>query len=1328
MNRFLILLIFLSTVYAKRSVVDVIYSSHRADGAGKFPGETDFDTATVLGCKMAALNGDCFGDRCCPSGTDCVQGDALLGTVNTCRVLGKSVHQGATGYDFESERIIKPETQVPFLSGFTTVKADAEGTEGETDKYPTYKVSLTELNDSDKYTGCMVTLTGSLMDATSSLGVDQPEHVSKVFSKTTGEASCEFMMKNKGYLGLIGVNVSFTKNDVLMDIGEKRIDSVEVHLRYVPGADDDEWHKPTNSRWDTAKLKLFPHHSRDSVNKYASTSDTEASSVFEFEKLGGHVRIGTDSTAASALKGTLRLPVNGTFYDGRYLVVEQTGVESLLTDVGDGHMRKEGMDIHYDFKDFYMASRNTFDNTGIKLQPVALHSHYKDKSGLTQDMYAQYRLDHTYVLTYGGSFGNEMPHFSPDYLSCPLCEARIVLKMFSKADAYDDGTTDFLLRYHGTVDTSTLPTSTNTIELDDVDVVPVQNVDGHVNVSGVSKAVRLPTSKDPQNPDGHALGDFFTVIKAGTRSFNSLTDPYSVIGNRLSVTGSATTSSGCSSGAGKVYEIRTDIVAKAQELFDESCRIEIDDQAFGSEITLGYTNIEASLPEKQAFIVVNDERQIVSGNTELSILRRKADTQATTNGPRVTFHLSQFGAGALSFTIKGSNTMIGYGNDGTVCTASDVENGNKQCKGELLPGENMVSVSAVDGVSTEVTIRSSSDCFLYMDIELQDDAHPFASYGLRLPCVRTTDQESDSLNLTYTFDTSYSLSLDVVTAEIGYENISSMNLSVADKGVGTCNTDQTIAHSCPSETTLNWGTANPYVSTDLDLAALRQCGSISETDENYIIQHHLALVYERDFTEGGRSSATKYCQSQEFVTTIRRDASASVTVATLVTPTLERSVMVSGISWVQCSSSQVECKGSQDCYKLRIEVESTEKRVDENGTAWRDSVLKDVFMPPDGVNTDSMSIVHDLTASDPDNDWALESVCGVVSSCSDGAGTHYGDLSAGTSQDMIIRGVFDNVDVDTDVRVETKFEQCPLQGDTTDEGGVLLLGLKLDCEEDGQDAAQTTVDSDVTVSGTVHPNCASAFSSANAKITADIYLDSKDDTGATGASAWSFKNVSYTINRYEKDLVGAKDPSKLITSDLMMKYGHNGAGYDCQKLKSGLTGLANNFDSSVLACGVHNVFTFDLEPLQPVNMDVFEVEVIAILKNDQLQRRFLRSIYRLRADGSVQEQSTGLTILPADKDVSDEHDGSVDDIDSNSTDTSDLHKHAHKIEEHSASIQTWLIIGVIAGLVLLAGIGYWAWKYCKKGSLPVHVTNPEEMKSLVPGGGTNNPEFKNLRY
>jgi hypothetical protein len=1320
MNRFLILLIFLSTVYAKRSAVDVIYSSHRgaktdlsdASEQALYSGDSGYESATVLGCRMAALNGDCFGDRCCPSGTLCIQGDTLLGTVNTCRVLGKSVHQGATGYDFEAERIIKPETQVPFLSGFTTVKADAEATEGEADKYPTYKVSLTELNDSDKYTNCTVTLTGSLMDATSSLS-SKPEHVSKVFSKVTGEASCEFMVKNKGYLGLIGVNVSFTKNDVLMDIGEKRIDSVEVHLRYVPGADDDEWHDPTSSKWGTAQPELFPDHSRTGT-KYASTSDTEADAVFEFEKLGSHVRIGTDSTAASALKGTLRLPVNGTFYDGRYLVVEQTGVESLMSDVGDGHMRKEGMDIHYDFKDFYMASRNTFDNTGIKVQPIALHSHYKAKTGLT-NMYAQYRLDHTYVMTYGGSFGNEMPHFSPDYLSCPLCEARVVLKMFSKAGAYDDGTTDFLLRYHGTVDTSTLPTSTNTIELDDVDVVAVQDVDGHVDVNGVSKAVRLPTSKDPQNPDGHPLGDFFTVIKSGTRSFNSLTDPYSVIGDRLTVPLGATASSGCSSGAGgKVYEIRTDIVAKAQELFDESCRIIINATTFGTQIDLEYT--KDSTP-KDAYIVVNDERQIVSGNTELSILRRKADSQATTNGPRVTFHVSQFGAGAINFTIKGSNTMIGYGNDGSECTDADLlEPVSKQCKGKLDEGENKVSVSAVDGVSTEVTIRSSSDCFLYMDVELQDDNNDFASYGLRLPCVRTTDEESDSLNLTYTFDTSYSLSNDVVTAEIGYEEITEMNLTVADKGVGTCNTDQTIAHSCPSGTTLVWGTANPYESTDLDLAALRQCGSMSETDENYIIQHHLALAYDRNFTEGGRNSVTKYCQSQEFVTTIRRDASASVTVATLVTPTLERSVMVSGISWVQCSSSQVECKGSQDCYKLRIEVESTEKRVDES--TWRDSGLKDVFMPPNGVNTDSMSIEHNLTAGAPDKDWALESVCGVVSSCSDGTGTHYGDLSGGTKQDMIIRGVFDNVDVDTAVSVETKFEQCPLQGATDQEGGELLLGLKLDCEEDGQNAAESTVASDVSVGGTVHQNCASAFSSANAKITVDIYLDSKDTTGANGATAWSFKNISYTINRYEKDLVGAKDPSKLITSDLMMKYGHNGAGYDCLPIKSGLTGLANNFDPSVLVCDDHKVFKFDLEPLQPVNMDVFEVEVIAILKNDGLQRRYLRSVYRLRADGSVQEQSTGLTILPAEKDVSDEHGGSVDDIDSNSTDTSELHKHAH-------TMQTWLIIGVIAGLVLL-GIACWACMKCKKGSVP--VTNAEK-KPLASGGSrSSNPEFKNLRY
>ena len=91
------------------------------------------------------------------------------------------------------------------------------------------------------------------------------------------------------------------------------------------------------------------------------------------------------------------------------------------------------------------------------------------------------------------------------------------------------------------------------------------------------------------------------------------------------------------------------------------------------------------------------------------------------------------------------------------------------------------------------------------------------------------------------------------------------------------------------------------------LEALKNCGTKPngiDDAENYVIEHFLGLVYRRDFRKGGREDeARTYCQDQKFVTTIRRDATASVSVATLDTVSLERSVMVTSIDWVKCAST-----------------------------------------------------------------------------------------------------------------------------------------------------------------------------------------------------------------------------------------------------------------------------------------------------------------------------------------------------------------------------------------------------------------------------------------
>lgn len=1398
MRYVLLLLTLISSVRADFSVIDVIASSHTKDSGGLYLGEASHDAASMVGCNVQVFGGTCKDSSgntapCnCPDGTQCVEKDPLIaGDVNTCRGLTKTTHQGTSGYDYEGSNIVSSPTQVDWLS-FSDVKTDGSSGAGRQDKFHVYRVFLKGLTNKDLYTGCEVSLTGSLMDATSAEADKPVLHATPTFDKaTTGQVFCEFRPLNKGYLGLINVNVTFTKDSLLLGNGEKSETAVEAHIRYVPGADDNQWHNPLDSDWATFGPKVFPNHDRSIAvtSRYASSNDNAQtgteSAVFRFEAAGDYLG-GFKSADATALKGTVKLPIRGIFFDARYKIKEQSGVESLLNGIGDGAMRKEGMEIHYDFRNFYDPSKNAFENGGINMNPVSAYSAYLTGLDSTLTKHAQYVMEHTYTMTFGGYDGNQMVHFSKDYLSCPLCNARVVFKAFEASDAYDGTGTvaekkDYLMRYHTTIDVSKLPASSNTISLDDIDVQAVSGVFGHTTNGGSNVALRLPTVDDPQFPNGHALGEFFTVVKAAQKTvYASLTASFDIIGARLAIEKSDGTDiktsveQGCTSaGSGSLYQLSGDIVATAQTIFDSGCRIKIPKASFGTKTVLKYTNAASAVT--QAEIIETDKRQILSGNTELSLLQRKTDTAATTSGPLVTFEISKAGVtGAVSFTIKGSNTMLGYGSDGVACTQAQVDNFNsatpdaavhKQCRDVLKTNENKVTTSATDNVATTVTIRSSADCFLYMDVDLVDDSAAFAVYGLRLPCVRTTDKVKDELNLTYAFSSSYSLSKDRVNAEITYDLPTGMQLSVFEKGFGTCAKNSSNFDILTTPTTCvdvasgaqpisGWvDDGSSKLTLDdadkVDLVTLKNCdtlaGGLVSTGDSYQIEHYLGLVYRRDFLQGGRTQSRTYCQDQKFVTSLRRDATASVTVATLVSPTLERSVMVSNIDWVKCASTEASCQGYEDCFKLRIDLDSREK--DTAAALWGNSTLKDVFSPSSGgSNTDSMTIVHSLSSTSTGNIWSLESSCGYVSSCLDGAGTHFGDLSSGTEQDLIIRGAFNSVDVDTDVNIKTKFSECPLNAATTDLGGQLLIGMNLKCEapdgsggwtSDGSGAI-SSVDSDVTrdddSDGTDEvtvQNCATAYGSAKAVVTTDVYLDGKNSTGLTNAAKWTFRDVDFKINRYETDTLGNKDPTKLVSSDLMMEMRYQSATSDftCTKKKSGLTGLPSAFDSTVLVCpaatgnaeAAISKIEFDLAPLQSANMDVFEVEILAVLRNNDLETRRLRRSFILRADGVVTEETSGFTVLPASKEISDK--GEAKDHD-------DIDRATHE-QVDEINYVMWAVLGIVGTMFLL--FLFYLWQNFNRKSLGAAVSKTfkiggtkEERASLV--GNPEEPKFKNLRY
>jgi hypothetical protein len=182
-----------------------------------------------------------------------------------------------------------------------------------------------------------------------------------------------------------------------------------------------------------------------------------------------------------------------------------------------------------------------------------------------------------------------------------------------------------------------------------------------------------------------------------------------------------------------------------------------------------------------------------------------------------------------------------------------------------------------------------------------------------------------------------------------------------------------------------------------------------------------------------------------------------------------------------------------------------------------------------------------------------------------------------------------------------------------------------------------------------------------------------------------------------------------------MRYQSGSADYTCTKKKSGLTGLPSAFDAAVLVCPAATGNTeaaiskmeIDLQPLQSANMDVFEVEVIAVLRNGDLETRRLRKIFRLTSSGIVDESSSGFRVIVASKDISDRTEGEPS--------THDM--------VHTISAVMWIAIGLLACLVAGGSLWYFVLRKKKPESTPEEgAPFFDKRKEAEPSG------FKNLRY
>lgn len=778
--RIIISLLSLYTVYADVVTVDFLSSSHQLkDGQLLVLPQTISNKPN--GCRSKNYDGTCVGGPCdCPIGSSCVDGDPTDAySVSMCQVQTEQLAAGTSIFDHQAVSEVSMPTQVPFLSSFSDILGDGSASEGAKDKYHLIKVTIKGMEKPEKYLSCSVELSGDVVDAAQTKPVVQDTSFYNFKDddlQANNTASCYFRPLNKGYLGSIQAAITFTKDITLIEEGENELEKLKLRLRYVASTDDYKWH---DHEFNTNDFdKVFPSHDPDaSVDHYKTKADNSNGQyeVFRFNTFGGK---GFDDSRAFATRGTVALPIEGIFYDTRYKIVDQTGVDSLLSGIGGSKLRKEGLELHADFKGFADSTKNKFDNTNVKMNPVDLFTSY-DKSNLHSGLSesAQYKLSHMYTMTYGGYDNHQLPHFSPTYLGCEICPGRITVKAFEMDNAYSVGSgvdaKAFQLRYHTRIDPSFLPTSSNTFQVDDIEV-------------DVTDGLWLPTADDSVNSEGHALSELFQVKNAATSiTFSSLTDDYNVLGDRITFATGLIGTSQCTGDTSKLYHYAADTSVHAEYLFNDECKVQVDSNGqFGREMTVDYQN--AASKTEQAKVTEIDLRVVTSGETDLSLLRRKVDEAAVNNGNLVQFSIKKSGvAGALSFTIKGSNTMIGYAYDGSKCTADDPSIG---CHGVMTAEEETLTTSANDDEVVTHSIRSSRDCFKYMDIELVDVAQPWAKYALRLPCVFSTQMIGDSVKLQYHFTGQYDLASDRYTSVISYD-LDDGKLEILQAGFGTCGKD-----------------------------------------------------------------------------------------------------------------------------------------------------------------------------------------------------------------------------------------------------------------------------------------------------------------------------------------------------------------------------------------------------------------------------------------------------------------------------------------------------------------------------------------------------------
>ena len=1423
MNKILIVLLSLiSVAYAQRATVTLLQPRmyDAASNAKSYCNVKDLSDA-----NNPVLDN-------CPGGATCVEGS--VSGKGRCTVFTLKEHQGATAFDYTASRVIRAETQL--TSQAAAIACDltdvaAQPTDQEKWRCIEHAAHLFLGSDeavSEYDSSCTVSYKGNIGDEMSSgvladgtdKGMDDADLSSGFASDGTAKKlSCHYVPQNNKYLGYAYAEITFTKKESALGLGEKKEKIIKVPLRFVPG-----------NKADAGSVVSGDGHVDDpdltNAHTLLSIPDAAADGI-------------TGSTSSA---GELQITYKLNVMDSRYLINSQSGVEVLNQEAGNFNLIKEGLEVHNDYKNFYDSSKNSFLNSGVAATPLAFASYKSGDCATTGQSnagdslaangcmgttyydrdFAQYELAGTYKALYGG-----LAHWKKGYIGCQLCSNRLAVQGFSTQSggpqidvAVDINVADLQSGCDGST----------------TDCITLQNIFADPVGSGVEagKALRLPNcdadgtsncgapNYDPQHADGHVLGEFFTPKVEGTTDYGDYDSEFDFLSTaRLIVTDDSkdpaqSASSGLkisaaceTNGKGKVYTMSSDMLTAANDLFYNKCRIVVANTAFAKKSHIVFFDSAASATgctgdasscagAVLASVTQVDGRRILVGDAELSLLRRKLAT-VDKAGAAITMSISKFTETAsqvLKFDIVGTNTMMGYTSDSQVCTGAAAPAAD--CTEAATASELSFESSAVNGQIKKHTIRSSPSCTGFLDVQFRDQDDTFAIYDLRIPCSRTTASAGDEVTLTFDFTLGYDLVANKVTAKAFYwsgmtsEAVTGLAVGsnsgleqdlTASVSYGQCGSSNDILREneagaftgCDASDNTKGQFAdqagsNHFLSDGLTLDEWSHCAQKVEDDnanDAYIITTKIALKYERklSYTSGDSEtfSESKFCSDRVFITTIKRDASASVTVATLRAPTLERAVTVTDISWVACAGTNE--------FKLKISVASSQKDTTAANTEWADSNLKQILKPTSSGSSDSDSLMIDvgsMTAATPAATFDLLSSCVVVSAAdcdelcnADGSGCAAQATASDSTQsawsklshtetDLVLRGEFTNSDVDSDVNIVTKYVECPLN-EANEATGYLKAGATMQCDDEISNEASTTVAS-AADDAVGKNNCKQAYTTDSGTAEVKLYISSNDFASnalltaaeATAASTanWQIRHASIYIERYEKNFDGAK--GSLLSSEEFCECGTKAAAYDssvvCVEKADRVFGL---IPFSTLECGKdtagaisYDQIRFNFLPLADATNDIFEVKFVLLAENTDLddvatRRRRLRSFTRqvpvdrvnLGATSGASASAEPFEIVSPSYNTADDAaqpDAPVEPAEATGDSTKNT-DHTHDISEVTIWIVA-IVAFVVLGLGLLAVVLYCCNK--EKAKTAYNILTAE--KPNFQDG--REQRFSNLRY